>query len=63
MAETWAPALDDVGRLIPTRTRDTRTPGSDTMQGTFTPATTPNGEQAQAVIDDAVRWVEADRGN
>jgi hypothetical protein len=57
MAEAWAPALDDVARHIPTRTRDTRTPGSDAMLGTFTPSTTPTDSQAQAVIDDAVSSV------
>lgn len=53
MAETWAPTLDDVARVIPTRTRD-RTPGSDTLLGTFTSKTTPTDAQAQQVIDDAV---------
>jgi hypothetical protein len=62
VAEAWAPTLADVGRHIPTRTRDTRTPGSDTMLGTFTPATTPTIDQAQSVIDDAVNWVLATAG-
>lgn len=57
MAESWAPSLADVGRRIPTRTRDTKTPGSDRLLGTFTSATTPTTEQAQAAIDDAVAGV------
>jgi hypothetical protein len=59
MPETWAPTLADVARHIPTRTRDVKTPGSDTMLGTFNPHTTPSGAQAQAVIDDAVASVLA----
>ena len=54
MAEAWSPALDDVARLIPTRTRDVKTPSSDEMLGTFTSGTTPDAGQAQAVIDAAV---------
>lgn len=57
MTEAWAPALEDVARHIPRRTRDTQTPGSDTMLGTFTPSTTPTDVQAQAVTDDAVNTV------
>lgn len=57
MAEPWQPALDDVGRLIPTRTRDAADPGSDEMLGTFTTTTTPTADQAQAMIDAAVRDV------
>jgi hypothetical protein len=57
MTEAWAPALEDVARHIPTRTRDTRTPGSDELLGTFTTATTPTADQAQAVIDDAVNGI------
>jgi hypothetical protein len=62
VAETWAPALDDVARHIPRRTRDTMTPGSDQTLGTFTSATTPTDAQAQAVIDDAVSAVLAAAG-
>jgi len=51
VAQSWAPALDDVARHIPTRTRDVKTPGSDKMLGTFTASTTPDDGQAQAVID------------
>lgn len=57
MTQAWQPALDDVGRLIPTRTRDTADPGSDEMLGTFTTTTTPDADAAQATIDAAVRDV------
>ena len=60
--EAWAPALDDVARHIPRRTRDTRTPGSDALLGTFTSSTTPTDAQAQAVIDTAVNAVVAAAG-
>lgn len=63
MAERWAPALDDVARHIPTRTRDTKTPGSDALLGTFTASTTPNAEQAQAVTDAAVLGVLSQTGD
>ena len=43
MTAAWAPALDDVGRLVLTRTRDTKTPGADILLGTFTANTTPDG--------------------
>jgi hypothetical protein len=62
VVEAWAPTLDDVARHIPSRTRDTRTPGSDAVLGTFTPSTTPTGDQAQSVIDDAVTQTLADAG-
>lgn len=62
MAESWQPALDDVGRLIPTRTRDAADPGSDEMLGTFTTTTTPSADQAQAMIDAAVRDVVSQTG-
>jgi hypothetical protein len=58
----WAPTLADVARHIPTRTRDTLTPGSDALLGTFTEATTPTAEQAQADLDSAVRAITADVG-
>lgn len=57
MSETWAPVLDDVARHIPRRTRDTRTPGSDQVLGTFTPDTTPTDAQAQGLIDAACNAV------
>src|SRR6266705_3510934 len=60
--EPWAPGLDEVARHIPRRTRDSRTPGSDKMLGTFTDSTTPNAGQAQAFIDAAVRIIIADVG-
>jgi hypothetical protein len=59
----WAPSLADVARHIPTRTRAyTGTPGSDRVLGTFTEATTPTAEQAQADIDAAVRAIVASVG-
>jgi len=62
VAEAWAPALDDVARHIPRRTRDTMTPGSDATLGTFTASTTPTDAQAQSVIDDACSAVLAAAG-
>lgn len=62
MGEAWAPTLADVARHIPTRTRDTLSPGSDALLGTFTEATTPSAEQAQADLDAAVRNIIADVG-
>jgi hypothetical protein len=59
VTEAWAPALDDVAGHIPRRTRDSRNPGSDAMLGTFTTATTPTADQAQAVIDNAVNGILA----
>ena len=61
-AYPWAPTLEDVARLIPTRTRDTSTPGDDAMLGTFTTDTTPDDSAAQALIDAAVRHVLAETG-
>jgi hypothetical protein len=60
--EPWAPGLADTARHIPTRTRDTRTPGSDQLLGTFTPYTTPDDGQAQKCIDAAVQWVLSQTG-
>jgi hypothetical protein len=60
--EPWAPGLADVARHVPTRTRDTKTPGSDAMLGTFTASTTPTAGQAQQVIDDTVAAILADVG-
>jgi hypothetical protein len=57
--QPWAPSLGDVARHIPTRTRDTLTPGSDRMLGTFTESTTPTSEQAQQTIDDVVTAIAA----
>jgi hypothetical protein len=62
VAQPWQPALDDVGRLIPTRTRDAGNPGSDEMLGTFTTSTTPSADEAQAAIDAAVRSVLSQTG-
>lgn len=62
MAEAWAPGLADVGRHIPQRTRDTKTPGRDVLLGTFTASTTPTADQAQQVIDDAVAGLLAEFG-
>ena len=62
MPEVWAPTLAEVGQKIPTRTRDTLTPGSDVLLGTFTPNTTPNDAQAQGFIDAAVGWVVGEAG-
>lgn len=56
-AEAWAPTLEDVGRRIPTRTRDQDAPGSDDLLGTFNGRTVPTGDQVQPVIDDAVAGV------
>ncbi len=63
MAEPWAPTVSDVAKHIPTRTRDTRTPGSDALLGTFTANTTPTDAQAQAVIDDVVAALVAETGD
>lgn len=60
--EPWAPTLPDVARHIPRRTRDTKTPGSDQLLGTFTASTTPTSDQAQAVIDAVVGTLLADVG-
>ena len=62
MAEAWSPSIDDVAKHIPTRTRDTATPGSDAMLGTFSSSTTPTADQAMAVIDAAVLNVLSQTG-
>jgi hypothetical protein len=59
----WAPSPSDVAKRIPTRTRDTRTPGSDRLLGTFTPDTTPDDGQAYNAIETAVTWVTAQTGD
>jgi hypothetical protein len=53
MGYAWTPVLDDVGGLIPYRTR-TANPDNPGEAGTFTPDTTPPAERAQGFIDDAV---------
>lgn len=62
MAEVWAPALNDVARLILTRTRNTTDPGSDQLLGTFTADTTPDNGQAQSAIDNAVLGLLSETG-
>jgi hypothetical protein len=62
MPEAWAPSLADVARHIPTRTRDTKTPGSDALLGTFTATTTPDNAAAQAAVDAAVQFVLSESG-
>ncbi|WP_031165957.1 hypothetical protein [Streptosporangium roseum] len=59
MAEPWAPTLEQVADHIPTRTRDSTTPGSDTLLMTFNADTTPTDEQARRYIDSAVAEVLA----
>ena len=54
MAEPWTPSLEQVADHISTRSRDTTTPGSDALLGTFNATTTPTGEQAGRVIASAV---------
>jgi hypothetical protein len=61
--EAWAPSPSDVAKRIPTRTRDTRTPGSDRLLGTFTPDTTPDDGQAYNAIEAAVTWVRSQTGD
>jgi len=61
--EPWAPTVTDVARHIPTRTRDTKTPGSDKLLNTFTVNTTPTDAQAQQVIDDIVAALTAEFGD
>jgi hypothetical protein len=61
--EAWAPSPSDVAKRIPTRTRDTRTPGSDRLLGTFTPDTTPDDGQAYNAIEAAVAWVRSQTGD
>lgn len=59
MAETWQPTLEQVADHIPTRTRDSTTPGSDALLGTFNASTTPTDEQAARKILAAVAEVLA----
>jgi hypothetical protein len=61
--EPWAPDVSDVARHIPTRTRDTKTPGSDALLGTFNGNTTPSDSVAQQMIDDTVASLEAQFGD
>jgi hypothetical protein len=60
--EAWAPTLSDVARHVPTRTRDTTTPGSDKLLGTFNQNTTPTDAQVQQLIDDAAASLIASVG-
>lgn len=61
--EPWAPGLTDIARHIPTRTRDTKSPGSDKLLMTFNSNTTPNDAQVQQLIDDTVASLEAQVGD
>lgn len=61
--EPWAPSLADCARHCPTRTRDTKSPGSDTLLNTFNANTTPNDTQVQQMIDDTVAALEAQVGD
>lgn len=61
--EPWAPGLTDVARHIPTRTRDGKTPGSDTLLMTFSGNTTPTDTQVQQLIDDTLGALEAQIGD
>jgi hypothetical protein len=56
---SWTPSLEQVADHIPTRTRDSTTPGSDTLLGTFNGQTTPTDEQANRRIVRAVAEVLA----
>lgn len=57
--EPWAPGLTDVARHIPTRTRDSKSPGSDKLLMTFNGNTTPTDSQVQQLIDDTLAGLEA----
>lgn len=57
--EPWAPGLADVARHCPTRTRDTKTPGSDKLLNTFNGNTTPDDSTVQQMIDDTLASLEA----
>ncbi|GAA3172487.1 hypothetical protein [Nonomuraea roseoviolacea] len=59
MAESWTPTLEQVADHIPTRTRPTEPPGTDTLLGTFNGQTTPTAEQANRQITAAVAEVLA----
>lgn len=61
--EPWAPGLTDVARHVPTRTRDTKTPGSDKLLMTFNANTTPNDAVVQQMIDDTLEGLEAQVGD
>lgn len=61
--EPWAPGVSDVAKHIPTRTRDTKSPGSDRMLNTFNANTTPNDSVVQQMIDDTVAALEAQFGD
>jgi hypothetical protein len=53
----------DVARHVPTRTRDSKSPGSDRLLGTFNANTTPNDSVVQQMIDDTVASLEAQVGD
>lgn len=61
--EPWAPGLADVARHVPTRTRDTKSPGSDKLLNTFNGSTTPTDAQVQQLIDDTLGALEAQVGD
>lgn len=61
--EPWAPGLADVARHVPTRTRDAKSPGSDTLLMTFNANTTPSDAQVNQLIDDAVGVLESQVGD
>lgn len=57
--EPWAPVLSEVARHIPTRTRDTKSPGSDKMLMTFNANTTPTDADVEQLIDDTVAGLQS----
>jgi hypothetical protein len=61
--EPWAPGVSDVARHVPTRTRDTKSPGSDKLLNTFNANTTPDDSTVQQMIDDTVAVLEAQFGD
>jgi hypothetical protein len=61
--EPWSPGLADVARHVPTRTRDSKSPGSDKLLGTFNANTTPTDGIVQQMIDDTVAGLEAQVGD
>lgn len=50
----WAPSLSDVGDRIPTKTRDSTNPGSDSLLNIFNDRTVPTDGQVQPIINGAV---------
>lgn len=61
--EPWSPGLTDVARHIPTRTRDSKAVGKDTLLMTFSQNTTPTDDQVQQLIDDTLGALEAQIGD